>query len=417
MKIRARVIRDLAMLYIDNRFKDLGKRKHILKKDTIGTKRTIEELRKHVETRVEELYPRARYNDTSGAVFPEFENLPETVDHIVTNKSFESGFEFKQTTMPDASTMPEDVFASIRPSIVVDEASADNALSLDTVAEHALCSLNDLPVTMSNSFENQFISEYLPRIFPWCLQYDCGGPEYPELFSNWGTASDEFAIKTEENVRERWRRVRGEAVLLPGEPTKMLATRAEAHLGADWMLVPAARNLHWRYQVLHSSFITCKQKIASRSSPEENLAELITATTRIFERLLKGSVVINKVPMPINGNIGLLFRADNIIATEKILLHSYLNTTSSIAGCQALRTKLGHCLFGLRVVHGECIFITISPNRRHNTLLWRLSRARENDPFINTATASARARKMHCGPDDPRLFVPSGTQEETDLEK
>ena len=41
----------------------------------------------------------------------------------------------------------------------------------------------------------------------------------------------------------------------------MLATRPEMQVAGDWMLVPAARNLHWRYEVLHSAFMVCKQKV------------------------------------------------------------------------------------------------------------------------------------------------------------
>ena len=52
-----------------------------------------------------------------------------------------------------------------------------------------------------------------------------------------------------------------EAVLLPGDHAAMLSTRAEAQVAGDWMVVPVARNLHWRYAVLHSAFVCCKQKV------------------------------------------------------------------------------------------------------------------------------------------------------------
>ena len=35
-----------------------------------------------------------------------------------------------------------------------------------------------------------------------------------------------------------------------------------------------------------------------------------------------------------------------------------MNTTAAIAGCQAIRKKIGACCFGFRVVHGECVFVT-----------------------------------------------------------
>ena len=68
--------------------------------------------------------------------------------------------------------------------------------------------------------------------------------------------------------------------------------------------------------------------------------------------------------------------------TEKLLLRSYLNVTKNIAGCQALRARIGHILFGFRCVYGEVIFVTISPNRRHSSLILKLSRARKADTML-----------------------------------
>ena len=76
-------------------------------------------------------------------------------------------------------------------------------------------------------------------------------------------------------MRKRWRRIAGEAHLHPGDYAAMLATRAEA---ADRMAVPIARNLHWRYAVLHSDFLTCKQKVAPGEALSHNLECLVEAT-------------------------------------------------------------------------------------------------------------------------------------------
>ena len=43
---------------------------------------------------------------------------------------------------------------------------------------------------------------------------------------------------------------------------------------------------------------------------------------------------------------------------------------------------MGHSHFGARVVFGDCIFFTISPNEQHSALVLRLSRFRENDPYV-----------------------------------
>ena len=99
----------------------------------------------------------------------------------------------------------------------------------------------------------------------------------------------------------------------------------------------------------------------------------------------------------------MLFSADNITSVEKVL-RSYLNTTSSIAGCQAIRSKICHCWFGFRVVHGEVIFVTVSPNRRHSAMILKLSRARRNDVSLLGDDEVARSRQSHCGPNTPHFF-------------
>ena len=121
----------------------------------------------------------------------------------------------------------------------------------------------------------------MPRIFPWVLNYDCGGAEYPDLFTDWDEVFRGEAERSALSVQQRWRRLRNDAPLLPGDYAAMLATRPEIQVAGDWMAVPAARNLHWRYAVLHSAFFTCKQKVAPGETLEQNLSDLVEATKKI----------------------------------------------------------------------------------------------------------------------------------------
>ena len=251
------------------------------------------------------------------------------------------------------------------------------------MAEYALKSISALSIKMSNKFENQFVSKYTPRIFPWALNYDCGGAEYPDLFTDWEEIlrGDQECVVP--SLEKRWRRLTNEAPLLPGEYARMLATRPETQVAGDWMVVPAARNLHWRYAVLHSAFLVCKQKVAPGETLNQNLADLIEATEKVWKRISSNTVRINGVKKNINGNIQMLFAAEDLTSAERIILRSYLNTTASIAGCQQIRKKVGAYCFGLRVVLGECIFVTVSPNRRHSSMVLKLSRARLSPPYYD----------------------------------
>ena len=94
--------------------------------------------------------------------------------------------------------------------------------------------VSGIDVSMSNTFENQFVSHYNCRVFPWALNYDCGGVDYPDLFADWESLESSMVQRagTEpvKQLRERWRRINGEAILLPGAYAKMLACRPEMQI-------------------------------------------------------------------------------------------------------------------------------------------------------------------------------------------
>ena len=227
-----------------------------------------------------------------GSIIPEILQAVREQQKSDDKDNVESAFEMKQSTMPDVVSTDENLFSDVRPSLVVGEGDTQGALPNDQVAEYALGAVAQMNLKLSNKFEDQFVSKYLPRIFAWSLKYDCGGPEYPDLFGDW-TALEQGSVDTIGlGIRERWRRIAGEAVVTPCLYAQMLATRPETQVSGDWMLVPTARNLHWRHCVLHSAFKLCKQKVAPGESLNQNLIQLIEAARHIWERMLKNSVTI-----------------------------------------------------------------------------------------------------------------------------
>jgi len=151
---------------------------------------------------------------------------------------------------------------------VVGEATTQDALDPNVVVEHAVGSVNNIHLEMLRVFGNQYLSKYLPCIFPASLNFHCGGADYPDLFAQFDENDSEACATA---VRNTWRRIASEAVVKPGVYTQMVSTRAESQLAKDWFLVPAARNLHWRWKVLRSSFLTCKQKVKPGKSQLQNL--------------------------------------------------------------------------------------------------------------------------------------------------
>ena len=73
-----------------------------------------------------------------------------------------------------------------------------------------------------------------------------------------------------------------------------------------------------------------------------------------------------------------------------------------------VRQLMGHAEFGARVVYGDCIFFTISPNEQHSALALRLSRYRENDPYLREATEHANTLRAMGQRDAPALETETG---------
>ena len=236
LHIRSWVVKKLAHIYIENRVQDLANRPGVL---TIHAyERCVSvasSLKQHADRRIDHLYPSAQHNSELGALLPGLAEIVqgqrETTQPIETPP--DSNFDLKQSTMHDNPQSPHQLFAHVRPSIVTDEGESSGTYAPEVVLDQGLSNVANMNVRMSNQFEDQFISKYMPRIFPWALNYDCGGPEFPALFENWDdlmTNQDELLAR---GIQQRWRKLAGEAVLVPGDYARMLATRPEVQVSSE----------------------------------------------------------------------------------------------------------------------------------------------------------------------------------------
>ena len=103
--------------------------------------------------------------------------------------------------MHDVNTEPGELFTHQRPSVVVDEGQTANTFHPEVITEVGLEKTLDLKLRCSNILEDQYVASYLPRIFPWTLNYDCGGPDYPDLFEKDPENSD-FTDKDREHLKK-----------------------------------------------------------------------------------------------------------------------------------------------------------------------------------------------------------------------
>ena len=172
------MVKQVAKIYIDCHVRDLASRPGVLHIHNIQREETVQQsLHAHIVKRVDSLYPEAIYGNGDGGILPEIRAMVQEQQSRGSDGHAETGFEMKQSTMPDQSMQIDQTFANVRPALVVSEGETDGGLSDEVIAQYTFGALSDLKVQMSNTFEDQFVSKYLPR----SLKYDSGGPEYPKL--------------------------------------------------------------------------------------------------------------------------------------------------------------------------------------------------------------------------------------------
>ena len=74
-------------------------------------------------------------------------------------------------------------------------------------------------------------------------------------------------------------------------------------------------------------------------------------------------------------------------------------------GTQQLRQLMGHGQFGARVVYGDCLFATVSPNEQHSALVLHISRYRRNDPYVRYGDEQ---RRRCCTAEYPHIEARPG---------
>ena len=86
--------------------------------------------------------------------------------------------------------------------------------------------------------------------------------------------------------------------------------------------------------------------------------------------------------MPLAGDTTKLPYADGLTPLQRRMAWNVHFLCQNQPGGQQLRQQMGHAQFGARVVYGDCLFYTLSPNEQHSAWVLRLSRYRANDPGV-----------------------------------
>ncbi len=350
-------------------------------------KRRVPAAKAALKRRVRQRYPSlGSRDDVEGVVPPAVLRKIEEVQ-AKQDKSLRLSQD-KHATPAEGATILPDAFSSIRPQSVIEERTSDAGLDVAAQRTEALRQYTPLNVHVQAEYIKQFNSLYPSQVLPFTFPYMVGGPEY--------------FCRTEDSRRNYSFELRGDyydqfklSVLpkCPKVPSRLwtagIAHRVEAQILADWVAIPALRNLDFRHAMYATPSLKFQQRIETADALAAQARELCEAARNLYEHHLWHGFQMtrNGTKRYINGDITKLRYAHGLTKAEQKLLHNMGFVSKTLSGSQELRLQMGHCLTGAGVVYGDGVFITMSPSERHSGLTLRLLRKRSNDPWLKYGQA------------------------------
>eukprot|EP00973_Karenia_brevis_P086138 11946561-Karenia_brevis.AAC.1 len=106
----------------------------------------------------------------------------------------------------------------------------------------------------------------------------------------------------------------------------------------------------------------------------------------------------------VNGDISKVRYVSGLSAAAKKILQRVQAITQKIAGTNETRTIMRYDTHAARIAHGVPLFMTLSPDEKHNLLLIRMCRSRRRDPVTKYDSAETNYGQIHEPPIDEDLL-------------
>ena len=254
----------------------------------------------------------------------------------------------------------------------------------------------NLHIQTGNDFVKQWQSQYFSQIMPFVIPRMCSGPDFDKE-NRWRRTSDDYPfVRFQDFVRGFPRRV-------------------EAAVRNDATAVPIVRSVYFKWAVEHSSSLFAPYSGKRGQSLSDRANDTISAAQTLLDKLWHGHTGTGTSKVPIAGDSTRLPYAHGLTPIERRLAWNMNFKARQLPGTQQLRLKMGHAQFGARVVYGDCLFSTISPNELHSALVLRLSRYRLNDPFLQVDELAERTLRQVAPRDQPSLMAGGPLRSSEDL--
>ena len=172
---------------------------------------------------------------------------------------------------------------------------------------------------------------------------------------------------------------------------QIMARRAEGQFVRDWQLGFVSWNCRFKTAVNLSRTFWSYDTIKHDGQNVKVTAEQLESASIAIVHALRGQYVNAGTgrKMPVNGDLTKLKYVASLSPVAKRILSNAEATTRMMSGTQETRRQMRFDTTALRVKYGVPIFVTFSPDEKHNLLMIRLSRTRRKDPVLLKDAAAA----------------------------
>ena len=218
-------------------------------------------------------------------------------------------------------------------------------------------------ITAGSQLVDQFKPLYFGVAFAFCFSYCIG---LPDLVHH-GTTT-------------RYRREASAPIIDFPRWARAVSRRAESQFARDWLLLFALWNYSFRVQVNSSRGLVAYVPRGLPSLTSEELTEGAVALCKALHGQYRAGP---DAPLqPVAGDVSKLHMVPELPRAARILLQNVQHVSAKIPGTVEVRKLMRHETHAYRIIYGEPIFVTISPNERDNLLSVRLFRCRKSDPVV-----------------------------------
>ena len=246
-------------------------------------------------------------------------------------------------------------------------------------------------VSTGNEMLDQFKPWYYGVAFSFMFSYCTGMPDVPAF-----------------QETERYRRIEHAPRVEHPVWDKIMARRVEGQMVRDWQLGFVSWNCRFKTAVNLSRTLWSYETVKQNGENVRVTAADLEAAAISIVKALRGTYInpTNNKKLPVNGDLTKLKFVPGLAPVARRILNNAEATTQRMSGTQETRRQMRFDTNALRVKYGVPIFVTFSPDEKHNLLMLRLSRTRRKDPvLLRDAAASLFGSRIA-----PKLGLPSYTQ-------